>query len=121
MLAQPWSVAGWEPVAWPRVANLGRQFSHLATNVLPQQADLAARQGQTIWWLNKSGQDGAIAWDWVEVRNGVVTLVDPMTLISNIDIDPLDDDGERILILNEWVHQIPWHGVVCAAIKLGVR
>jgi hypothetical protein len=103
----------------------------LSTQVLPGEQPTHARRGQTIWWANIEEGDGAIAWDWVEVRSGLIAMLDPMTVISNIDID-LDQFGDteieatnggltdhRMIVLNQWVHEIQWQPVVRAALKLG--
>ena len=118
MITQPWAVTCWPRVVWPNPIDLAPQLSHLATNILPDQTESPGRQGQTIWWASIEGKDGAIAWDWVEVRDGVVALVDPMTLASNIGVESIDSESERIVALNEWVHQTPWQSVVRAAIRL---
>ena len=120
MLTQPWAVAAWPQVFWGRRNVSGQKFAHLATQVLPPVEQIRGRRGQTIWWANLDSQDGAIAWDWVEVRGGVVSLVDPMAVMSNIEIEESDHhaDTERIIVLNEWVHQIPWQNVVNEALRM---
>lgn len=127
----PWTIPAWPHVVWSPKTVQPQRFTHLSTQVLPVEQSSLPRRGQTIWWANIEHGDGAIAWDWIEVRNGLITMLDPMTVISNIDID-LDNDGEppievtnggltdhRMIMLNAWVHEIEWQPVVRAALKLG--
>jgi len=125
MITQPWAIAAWPRVVWTRQTVSVLEFAHLSTQVLPAIGQVAGHRGQTVWWASHEGHDGAIAWDWVEVRGGVC-LVDPMTLVSNITIvdaadeEPasVDPDAERIVILNERVHQIAWQEVIGALLRL---
>ncbi|MDQ2736026.1 MAG: hypothetical protein M3Y55_13795, partial [Pseudomonadota bacterium] len=58
------------------------------------------------------------AWDWREVRPGVVALSDPMTVLSNIVL--LGEEGrpvdsfKRILHLNNVIFSLPWQAKACA-------
>ncbi len=125
MITLPWAIAAWPQVTWTRQVISGLEFGHLSTQVLPGIGQVSGHRGQTVWWASHEGHDGAIAWDWVEIRGGVC-LVDPMTLISNISVLdevtdkplPADPDAERIVVLNERVHQIAWQDVVSAVLRL---
>lgn len=125
MITQPWAIAAWPRVAWTRQTVSSLKFEHLSTQVQPAFGQVAGHRGQTVWWASHEGHDGAIAWDWVEIRGGVC-LVDPMTLVSNISmLEPVsgerasvDPDAERIVVLNERVHQIAWQEVVSAVLRL---
>lgn len=118
MLATPWAVAAMPPVVWSNLDLPAERFVHLVTQVAPDVQNLRSRRGQTMWYARIDNLDGALAWDWVEIRGGVFTLVDPMSVVSNISIQPNCEgaDSERIVILNEWVHRIPWQRVVSAAV-----
>ena len=125
MITQPWAIAAWPQVAWTRQVVSSLEFAHLSTQVLPALGQVAGHRGQTVWWASHEGHDGAIAWDWVQVRGGVC-LVDPMTLVSNISLldqsndepQATDPDAERIVALNERVHQLAWQDVVGAVLRL---
>ncbi len=120
MQIQAWSIISMPQVVWSRAEVMASRFEHGGTQI-QQAADRAlVRRGQTIWWMRIAGQSGAIAWDWVEVREGIVTMVDPMALLSNIAIDSTptgEQFGDRLVALNEWVHRIPWQTVVSAELK----
>lgn len=63
-----------------------------------------------------------VAWDWISLPPGVVAMVDPMALITNLQF--LNADGEvlapmeSVLQLNEIVHALPWQHEVQRALGL---
>lgn len=68
--------------------------------------------GSTIWGgLSKDGEAG-LAWDWIEVADGVVAMVDPMSLITNLKL--VTPDGRVLpattaaLHFNQFVRRLPW-------------
>ena len=116
---QPWAIFSMPPVVWSRANVSASQFEHVSTRVDQGTEPAGGRRGQTIWCTQREGQDGAIAWDWVEVREGIVTMVDPLAVLSNISIGTqvvAAEEPHRLIVLNEWVHQMPWQSVVSAAL-----
>lgn len=116
---QPWAIFAMPQVVWSRANVSASQFEHATTRVDHENAPKSCRRGQTIWWTKLDEQEGAIAWDWVEVREGIVTMVDPMAVLSNIAIGSqvvAVEEQDRLIVLNEWVHQMPWQSVVSAAL-----
>lgn len=78
--------------------------------------------GQTLW-LGEDGQGKAgVAWDWISLPAGVVAMVDPMSLVTNLQF--LSADGEvlapleSVRQLNEIVHTLPWQTEVKRALAL---
>ena len=71
------------------------------------------RCGQAIWGSAAEEGDApfGLAWDWEEVKDGVVALSDPMTIVSNVvlleDGKPVDE-FKRIVHLNNAIYQLPW-------------
>ncbi|HMC14959.1 MAG TPA: hypothetical protein VKI18_04965 [Albitalea sp.] len=72
-------------------------------------------------WGNASPEPAAgVAWDWIEVHEGVVAMADPMALVTNLQL--LDSHGEVLpsvraaLRLNEIVHLLPWQSEVQRAL-----
>ncbi|CAN5184390.1 hypothetical protein BH11PSE10_BH11PSE10_11750 [soil metagenome] len=76
--------------------------------------------GQTLWL----GEDGlgraGVAWDWISLPAGLVAMVDPMSLITNLQF--LSPQGEvlppleSVRRLNEIVHGLPWQTEVQRAL-----
>ncbi len=117
----------WIVYAWPRVLceaqgapNL--QFAHLSTQVLVAGDDRRPSLGQTLWQGAKGQAVAGVAWDWISLPPGVVAMVDPMALITNLQF--LNADGEvlapmeSVLQLNEIVHALPWQHEVQRALGL---
>jgi hypothetical protein len=54
-----------------------------------------------------------MAWDWVEVARGVVAMVDPMRVMTNMQLVNIDGDvlaaSEAALHFNQFVRRLPWH------------
>jgi hypothetical protein len=77
--------------------------------------------GTTLWGVSDGGVKAGIAWDWAEIRPGVVVLLDPMALLANIRItddseDKYELDG-RVATLNRAVRRLPWHREVRHALN----
>lgn len=68
--------------------------------------------GQTLWHGYEGRGIAGVAWDWVSLPRGLVAMVDPMGLISNLQfvngagevLAPLESARQ----LNEIVHALPW-------------
>lgn len=72
--------------------------------------------GQTLW-ADPDGEHAAgVAWDWIELRQGVYALADPLGLVSNLQF--VDANGsaltpwETTRRLNELVRSLPWQAEV---------
>ena len=108
----------WQIAAWDKIGLSVDQWEHLSetlqylgssSGVIEQHG---LRSGQTAWGANitESGDIG-LAWDWREVRPGVVAMADPMTVLSNV---VLLENGEpvapskQILHLNSAIFSLPW-------------
>ena len=93
---------------------------HLGTSVLAQRDRDTPCSGQTVWGDPSTEHSAGVAWDWIEIREGVVALADPFGLITNIRL--LDSDGhelsanQAVVHLNELVHGLPWQTEVQRAL-----
>lgn len=117
----------WIVYAWPRLlcatdATPQLQLAHLSTRVLvPGDADHPA-MGQTLWKGEWQHGTAGVAWDWVRLPVGVVAMVDPMSLVTNLQF--LNPRGEVLAPadsarqLNEIVHALPWQQEVHRALGL---
>jgi len=57
-----------------------------------------------------------MAWDWIEIGRGVIAMVDPMCVLTNMRL--LGNDGDVLganqaaLYLNQFVRNLPWQDEV---------
>ncbi|MDN3919231.1 hypothetical protein [Roseateles violae] len=117
MFAHAWQVTTWKPVQLTptQFSELLEKFEKISSNVLRSPRS-TLRCGQALWAAPVEGRHRGdrigIAWDWAEVREGVVALVDPMRLLSNLQL--VDDDGicldESALVvhLNTALYALDW-------------
>ena len=76
--------------------------------------------GQTLWGADCAGGQAAMAWDWVELAEGLFALADPMAIVTNLRL--VDDsgealpDGETVRHINGIVHGLPWQQAVEQAV-----
>ena len=109
--SRPWTLYSWPPVFWQ--ANLRRRprFVHLSTRVTNAGRGYEPCSGSTIWGISK-GEEAGLAWDWVEVAEGVVAMADPMAVITNLQL--VTPDGQVLastaaaLHFNQFVRRLPW-------------
>ena len=77
--------------------------------------------GQTLWGDATAQQSAGVAWDWVEVQEGVVAMADPLGVVSNLKL--LDDRGEALtqiqvaVKLQQLDHALPWQSEVTRALQ----
>lgn len=115
-----WIVCAWPPVTRPvdRAARLN--LVHLGTRVLNYGDREAPSTGQTLWGDTSNEISAGVAWDWVEVQDGVVAMADPLGVITNLKL--LDARGEALsalemaVHLNGLVHSLPWQTEVQRAL-----
>jgi hypothetical protein len=113
-----WAVFAWPPVLWQAPPPPRRHFHHLGTRVTFSGEPL--RSGQTIWGDPEGDEAAGMAWDWIELAQGVVAMADPMALITNVRL--LGPRGcvmtsvEAAPHLNELVHALPWQSEVQRAL-----
>ena len=111
-----WIVCAWPPVLWQARATPELHLVHLGTSVLTQRDRSTPCSGQTVWGAPSTECSAGVAWDWIELRQGVVALADPFGLITNIRL--LDAEGhelsatQAVVRLNELVHTLPWQNEV---------
>jgi hypothetical protein len=116
----PWSLRAWPPVLWQAQRAAGLRLRHLGTRVTAPAMPFGSAAGQTLWAASSDDGQAGLAWDWVQIREGVVAMVDPMTVVTNLRI--IGDEGEVLtaaeaaLYLNEIVHGLPWQHEVARAI-----
>lgn len=120
MKIHTWHVATWRPVFWTdaQFTAMLRRLKPLSTTMdIDGRTGLAS--GTVLWGVLDGDTRVGIGWDWGEVSHGVVTMTDPMTVLSNIRIMDDGQDGEeldgRVLRLNRAIHCLRWQdGIVRA-------
>lgn len=115
-----WTLRAWPPVYRRAGRPLSDAFEHRSTRVLDDSGDTTRTSGQTMWvWPTDDGDVG-VAWDWVEVSRGVVAMLDPMSVLTNMKL--LGRSGEVLTAwqatrhLNEIVFTLPWQREVRRAL-----
>ena len=116
-----WIVYALTPVLWQASCASELQLIHLGTRVLNLGNNLSPCSGQTLWGQDSRERVTGVAWDWVEVREGVVAMSDPFGVITNLRL--VDEQGEALplkqaaLHLHQLVHALPWQSQVRRALN----
>jgi len=93
---------------------------HLGTRVLSFGDAACPCSGQTLWGEPSTDPSAGVAWDWIELQEGVVAMADPLGLVTNLKL--LDARGEALsafevaVHLNGLVHALPWQNEVQRAL-----
>jgi hypothetical protein len=117
----PWIVRAWPPVVWPIHAAPSLHFVHLGTRVIDAGDAGRPSSGQTLWGGRVAPQGSAgVAWDWIELRRGVLAMADPLGLITNLQLvgthGQVIEGLEAALRLNQLVNLLPWQNEVVRAL-----
>ena len=116
-----WIVYAWAPVLWQASAAPKLHLVHLGTRVLSFGDDDEPCSGQTLWGDNSEQHAAGVAWDWIELRQGVVAMSDPLGMVTNLRL--LDARGEALshvqvtVHLHQLVHALPWQTEVQRALS----
>jgi len=115
-----WIVYAWAPVLWQARSAAQLHLVHLGTRVLTFGDDDGHCSGQTLWAGQSEDSAAGVAWDWIELREGVVAMADPFGMVTNIRM--LDERGEALsqtqlaVQLHQLVHALPWQHEVQLAL-----
>lgn len=117
----PWTLRAWPPLLWQATEVTPTGFRHLSTHVVPADSLTGCRpSGQTIWAGMVLGAQAGMAWDWVEIAEGVVAMADPLAVVTNLRI--IGDEGEPLNVaqsarfLTSLVRALPWQDEVGRAL-----
>jgi hypothetical protein len=120
IMTPAWAVCAWPTLLWQAAEARGLELMHLGTQVLTKR-DEGQCSGQTLWGKQGQGEAAGLAWDWVEIREGVVAMADPLGVITNVRF--LNDRGEALperevaIRLQRLVHALPWQTEVRRALQ----
>ena len=118
----PWTVYAWAPVLWQASSSTPLQFMHLSTRVLTRGDANNPSCGQTLWGNASVERATGVAWDWVELPQGVVAMSDPFGMVTNLRL--INDYGDVMsasqvaVHLQPLVHALPWQHEVKRALHL---
>ena len=106
----------WPTVFWRTNSKRRPTFKHLATRVTTARNRFEPCSGHTIWRGLSGDGDAGLAWDWIEIATGVVAMVDPMCVSTNLQLVNMHGDvlaaSEAALHFNQFVRRLPWQDEV---------
>jgi hypothetical protein len=113
-----WGVISWVGVEMDVAEwrSLLRNFRHSVTSIHDEPDEYGCHYGYTLWKANRQDKAEAVgmAWDWREMRPGLVGQDDPMSILTNVRLtragQPLTE-AEKVLALNDAVHELGWQRV----------
>jgi hypothetical protein len=117
----PWSLRAWPPVLWQADSPTRLRLRHMGTLVTMHRDPHAGTAGQTIWGGRAAKGEAGVAWDWIELSQGIVAMADPMSVVTNHRL--LGHEGEVLTaweaapFLNELVRALPWQSEVERALR----
>lgn len=117
-----WIVCAWPPLMWRAHCTPELQFVHLNTKIVTPGDASQPSMGQTLWG-NPEPQAAGVAWDWVQIQQGVFAMADPLGLFTNLQL--VGTHGETLsnlqvaLYLNELVRTLPWQSEVQRVLQSG--
>jgi hypothetical protein len=122
MNIQAWMIKSWPVVQWqmPNSNSQWPEFSHGNTTVRDSGDEPCGLRGETIWVAALGKRTVAVAFEWAQLRAGVVMLADPNSIITNIRF--LDDEQHyreslaAIICLNRLAYELPWQHTVSAMV-----
>jgi hypothetical protein len=117
----PWALRAWPPILWQAGNRAPARFQHIGTRIAISGDPLYPPAGQTVWAAHADDGEAGMAWDWVQIANGVVAISDPMSVVTNLRF--VGGEGEVLtayesaLFLNEIVRTLPWQSEVQRALR----
>ena len=117
----PWSLYSWPAVFCQANPQCRLHFIHMSTRVTHPGSAHNPPCGQTIWAECTLEQEAGVAWDWVQICDGVIAMADPMSVVTNLRL--VGERGqvltarEAALYLSRLVQQLPWQDEVLNALQ----
>lgn len=110
-----WALLSWPPVVW-KAPWKALKLRHLETSLDAAQADESHIRGQAVWVCESNAGLAGVAWEWIQIRGGIIALTDPMALVSNLYV--VDHCSEQVthqrrtLLLHSQLLNVDWQGEV---------
>jgi hypothetical protein len=119
-MTSPWIVCAWPPVFCQEASAPPLRLVHHGTLVQLAGDPDQPTCGQTLWASVEDDTQAGVAWDWVELREGVYALADPLGLVTNLQF--VDSAGSVLgphataCRLNALVRALPWQAEIRRAL-----
>ena len=113
-------IKSWATLEWylPPQSDQLPSFKHVGAQVRDDGSSLGFRAGDTVWVAQDEQWQAGLAWEWVEVKPGVVMLADPNSIVTNLQFVDAEDQHvyglAKTIAINRLVHGLPWQQSVCA-------
>lgn len=84
----------------------------MSTRVTVDKRGMQPVAGNSVWVGNVGSAHVGLAWEWVELRPGVLLLADPNSVITNVRF--VDKRGRELdalkslVCVNRILHELPW-------------
>ena len=107
--------------AWPAVfcqadAKRKARFMHLGTRVTTVGEPGQPVAGQTVWSELLEHGEAGLAWDWIQIADGVVAMANPLCVVTNLRLVGAHGEvlpaRECALHLSRIVRELPWQDEV---------
>ena len=115
---QSWMIKSWPIIDWfpPSPEDEWPSFLHMSTQVRHERRGTEPCVGSTVWVGSLDGVYAGLAWEWVELRTGVLMLADPNSIITNIQVVGVGrqamDALDASVSLNCILHRLSWQDLV---------
>ncbi len=127
MNIQSWMIKSWATLEWylPQQTEQLPRFKHVGTQMRDDGSSSGFRAGDTVWMAQEEQWRAGLAWEWLEVKPGVVMLADPNSIITNLQF--VDSDQKPVyglaktVAINRLVHALAWQHAVCELLHLDER
>jgi len=111
---QSWMIKSWPIIDWflPPATRQWPTFLHMSTRVTADRLGTQPVAGNSVWVGNVGSAHVGLAWEWVELRPGVLLLADPNSVITNVRF--VDKRGrtldalKSLVCVNRILHELPW-------------
>ena len=116
-------IKSWATLEWylPLQAEQLPGFKHVGTQVRDDGSGSGFRAGDTVWMATDPQWRAGLAWEWVEVKPGIVMLADPNSIITNLQFVDAEEQHvyglQKTVAINRLVHGLPWQQSVCALLS----
>ena len=110
---------------WPKIIRNVRewpnhipQLRHIRTRVFNPDTTRGPRCGRVLWGAPTEGGLLAVAWNWQELDERLIVLVDPLAVFSNVLLRDEHqrslDEAQRLLHLHSAIYTLPWQQAICS-------
>ncbi len=95
-----------------------------STRVREEPCGAQLRTGDTVWVAQGEDWHVGLAWEWIEVKPGIVMLADPNSIITNLQFVDSEQQAvtglSKTVLINRIVHATPWQQSVCSLLQATV-